>query len=106
MPYVENPGWEAKLLRNPQGRAALRAVANTYKDHVAHNVPVHTGDLQGWYEETGRVRSGKLSYGVPTMEYWTGVHIYHIIEWGSIHNPPYAPLRRTSDELGLKWSGR
>jgi hypothetical protein len=94
------------MLRNPEGRAAIRKFANEYKDAVVENVPIRTGELQDEYEASGRVRSGHLLYGTPTMQYWTGVHIYHIIEWGSIKNPPYAPLRRTADSLGLAWEGK
>ena len=94
------------MLRQPEGRAAIRKFANEYKDAVPENVPVRTGELAAEYEATGRVRSGRLLYGTPTGEYWTGVHIYHIIEYGSIKNPPYAPLRKTADELHLPWEGR
>lgn len=26
----------------------------------------------------------------------------HIVEWGSVNNPAYAPLRRAAEQLGLK----
>jgi hypothetical protein len=103
--YDENPGWEKKVLRSPEGRATIRGVANLYKDAVIPMVPVKDGELQAQYEKTGRVRSGKLFYGAPSMLYVTGVHIYHIIEWGSVNNPPYGPLRRAAAVLGLDWKG-
>jgi len=104
--YVSNPRWEVETLRSTEGRAVLRGIANDYKDELPTQVPIKTGELATWYEETGRVRSGKLSAGLPTMQYSTGVNIYHIIEWGSVKNPPYAPLRRTAVALNLKWIGR
>jgi hypothetical protein len=104
--YVERRGWETRVLRSPEGRRAIRGFANSYKDAVVENVPVRDGDLQQWYEETGRVRSGKLSLGTPTMEYSTGVSIWHIIEYGSRNNPPYRTLTRAAERLGLIWKGR
>jgi len=104
--YIANPRWEVETLRSPEGRSILRGIANDYKDVVPTNVPVKDGDLAAWYEETGRVKSGKLSAGLPTMQYVTGVSIYHIIEWGSVKNIPYSPLRRTATELNLTWEGR
>ncbi len=103
--YDENRGWEKKVLRSPEGRATIRGVANLYKDAVLPNVPVHDGELQARYESTGRVTSGKLFYGAPSMKYTTGVHIWHIIEYGSVNNPPYGPFRRTAAVLGLHWNG-
>jgi hypothetical protein len=104
--YVERRGWETRVLRSPEGRRAIRGYANQYKDAVVENVPVRDGDLQDQYSASGRVRSGKLVGGVPSMEYWTGVHIWHIIEYGSIKNPPYRTLTNAALDLGLKWEGR
>ena len=110
--YVEKRGWQTRVLRNPEGRAAIRAFANDYKAAVPGNVPIHTGELQAQYEKTGRVRSGPLDLGTPTMRYSVapknedGIPLAGIIEYGSVKSPPYAPLRRTADELGLHWEGK
>lgn len=104
--YVPVRGWETRVLRSPPGRAAIRGLANTMKDEIAQNVPIRDGDLQAWYESTARVRSGKLYLGTPSMEYSTGVSIWHIIEYGSVKNPPYAPMRRGALAAGLAWAGR
>lgn len=103
--YVERRGWETRVLRSPEGRRAIRGFANQYKDSVVENVPVRSGFLQDWYESTGRVRSGKLVGGAPSMTYSTGVNIWHIIEYGSVKNPPYRVLTRAAEQLGLKWEG-
>lgn len=104
--YVERVGWERSVLRSPEGRAAIRKFGNEYKEAVVANVPIRTGWLQEQYESTGRVTSGKLDLGTPTAKYSTGVHIWHIIEYGSIKNPPYAVLRRAAGELGLAFEGK
>jgi hypothetical protein len=104
--YVEARGWETRVLRSPEGRVAIRGLANKMKDEIAQNVPVKDGDLQAWYERTARVRSGKLYLGTPSMEYSTGVNIWHIIEYGSVKNPPYAPMRRGAEAAGLAWAGQ
>jgi hypothetical protein len=104
--YVERRGWETRVFRSPEGRRAIRALANNYKDEVVVSVPVKDGDLQDQYSASGRVRSGHLSFGTPTMEYWTGVYIWHIIEYGSVNNPPYAVLRRAAESAGLHFEGK
>lgn len=32
-------------------------------------------------------------------------HAGHLVEWGSIHNPPHAPLRRGVKAAGFKFQG-
>lgn len=110
--YRENRGWERATLRSPEGRSALRGIANEYKAAVIGNVPVKTGFLQDQYIATARVRSGKLSAGLPTMRLSVAprnednIPLWSIIEYGSVKNMPYAPLRRGADEVGLQFDGK
>ena len=110
--YVANPVWERQTLRSPEGRAALRGITNEFKVAVIENVPVKTGFLQDQYIATTRVRSGRLNAGLPTMRLSVAprnednIPLWGIIEYGSIKNLPYAPLRRGADEVGLKFNGK
>lgn len=91
--------YERQLLRSPELLAAMHKAA----DHVAREARLaaprrdslpagrerHYGDMidgQAWIGPTGVV-------GTVNARHYTSV----IIEFGSVNNPPYAPLRRGLD---------
>ncbi len=98
MTIVVNPVWVAEALAEQQARDALRAPAEEIRDAVNAAVPVVTGSLQAWYEQTdivdGDGRQVRIEMGVP---------IGAIIEYGSVNNPPYAPMRTGIEAAGARY---
>ncbi len=103
--YVENPGWTIRVLKTPQARALIKGVATATLASITANTPIRTGEYQIYWEDTTKVRSLR-SAGGAAAQITTSDAIWHIIEYGSVNNPPYAPIRRGVIEMGLHWEGR
>jgi len=50
-----------------------------------------------------RTRYFKRSIGVTGTTVYSTDPFAHLVEWGSAHNPPYAPFRRSALSLGLRF---
>ncbi len=102
--YKENPGWVGQLFRTAKPKAALYVFAQEYQGAVTASQPVRTGLTQNIFEETSKLYR-RTSHGFPQVRVTTGDSLYHIIEWGSVNNPPYAPFRRGAERAHLEWHG-
>lgn len=84
----------AKLRRTPEHKAMLRAHAERVKDHAERESPI--GESEDYIhsfvitETPTAVRVGNRDFAA------------HLIEWGSVNNPPWAPLRRGVRAAGLR----
>jgi hypothetical protein len=87
--FIENPLWVAEVLSEPQAQAVRDHFAGQAKDQIISVDP--EGD------------EGQWSTDGPNIV--TDSSIWHIIEYGSVNNPPYAPIRRGVEAAGLKWVG-
>ena len=103
--YVENPGWQIRVLKDPLARAAIRYAAASTLKSITANTPVVTGEYQAYWEESAKVRSSQSADFTSSAKIVTGDAIWHIIEFGSVNNPPYAPIRRGVIAAGLRWNG-
>lgn len=103
--YVENPGWQIKVLKDPLARAAIRYAASSTLKSITQNTPIVTGEYQGYWEETTKIRGSQSADFTASAKIVTGDAIWHIIEYGSVNNPPYAPMRRGVIANGLTWEG-
>ncbi len=105
--YIENPAWVGQLMRTEKPKLVLYAFAEAYVKTASRNVPVHTGATQEDFDSNKILK--KSSHGFPLMEVnFRGndyPHIWHIIEYGSVNNPAYAPLRKGAEGVGLSWQG-
>ena len=85
-----NPNFERELLAQPGFQAGLRAITTAATASVREAAP----------RKTGQYRKQVTARG-------TRVHVdpsfWHLIEFGSINNPPYAPLRRGLAQAGLRF---
>lgn len=92
-------------MRTPAPKAAVYAFAELFAQSASSSVPVRTGNLQEDFDSYKLLR--KTSQGFPAVKFTARgefyPHIWHIIEYGSIKNPPYAPLRRGAERASLKW---
>ena len=96
--YVARPGWSGKVMRSPKGRAVVYAAAGALRDSVESFIPVRTGETVDEEDLTVRRRT---SHGLPAARIITHSSIWHIIEYGSVNNPPYRPFARGADALGF-----
>jgi hypothetical protein len=97
--FVPNPVGIAELGRTPQMGEAVGAIAEQVAESVRTIGPVDADDDVHYVDEitvevglvgpfmVGRVNANKITSG------W--------IEFGSIHNPPFAPLRHACEMNGL-----
>ncbi len=103
--YVENKGWQIRVLKTPEARAEIRGVADLVLASITANVPIRTGEYQAYWERTTKTRRSQAADFTAAAKIETSDAIWHIIEYGSVNNPPYAPIRRGVIEAGLKFDG-
>lgn len=97
--FVPRPGWTRELVRQPKAVSATHETAQRLSDEIRANVPVVTGQL---LEDYGPMEPELvLKEGMPTWQVPLGTSLWHLIEFGSIHNEAYAPVRKAADAAGL-----
>ena len=89
MRYRPNPAFHSELEATPEFQAGERRIAVEVAKIVRAGAPRHSGA----YKRSIRAR-GRLV--VTTDAFW------HVIEFGSVNNPPYAPFRRGVRAAGLR----
>lgn len=94
--YTPNPGFEASLLADPLTKAALKAFADTALAGAQAAAPVLTGRYRASLAVDD---SGPTPALISTSSFWG------LIEYGSVHNPPFAPLRRGVSSAGITMTG-
>ena len=97
--FVPNRLFEQQIKRDPRYRAGLRLIAET---QVKPAVTVAARQAQApWMPRPGHelieVEQDGLELAVVNTDY-----AGHLQEWGSINNPPHAPLRRGVRAAGLR----
>lgn len=92
--FVPNPLRVAQVERQGIARARTKEKAEEVKREAEGIAPDHTG----YYKERFVLTSAGLwGYRVGNRDFAA-----HLVEWGSIHNEPYAPLRRGVAAAGLR----
>lgn len=89
--FVPNPRFDAELKRDPGIRAELRRRANR-AIAIAAGDTISPKFAPGFYVEDNG----------DTVTAGTTNPFFHLDEWGSIHNPPRAPLRRAVRAAGTR----
>jgi hypothetical protein len=93
MTFIPNPAFDAEFQREALTRLGMVRVAEELKLVVETIAPVGpTGD----YKNSIEAGEDAISAFVTTKDF-----AGHIVEWGSVNNPPYAPIRRAVIEAGL-----
>jgi hypothetical protein len=96
--FLRNAAFEASMQRDPRYRAYLRARVE------AQVVPV----VRGMAEQVGAPWMPRGGRAIVTESDLDGVRVVntdygaHLAEWGSVNNPPHAPLRRGVRAAGLR----
>jgi hypothetical protein len=96
-----NAGYEKALLRSPELLAAVGQATDTIAAEAKRSAPRdpslakgrrrHYADMidgQAWIDTEGVV-------GTVNARHFTSL----LVEFGSVHNPPHAPLRRALDSM-------
>jgi hypothetical protein len=91
--FAPNPLRVAEVEKQGLARALAKEKAQDVKKQAEDIAPVHTG----FYEEHFILRSLARGYRVGNTDPFA-----HLVEWGSVNNEPYAPLRRGVAASGLK----
>jgi hypothetical protein len=87
--YERNHGFELELERDPRMVAHIRSSTTTVAVAVRAAAPRKTGR----YRKSVKPRDNRV---VAEDPFW------HLVEYGSVNNPPYAPLRRGTRAAGLR----
>ena len=86
------------LLADPKAAALVSGGAASVAKTAAEIVPKNTGDASRSYHYR---RARRTATGLVATAY-TSDPFGHLVEWGSVHNPAYAPLRRAAERLGFR----
>ena len=86
---MRNPNLERALKAQPEYAEAMAGVARAVVPTVKSAAPHVTGA----YERSIRAVGNRVETTDP---------FGHIVEWGSVNSPPYAPLRRGIHAAGLR----
>lgn len=86
---MRNPNLERDLKAAPEYLAAMAQVATQAVQHVKNAAPDETGA----FKRSLRASENRVETTDP---------FGHIIEFGSVNNPPYAPLRTGVRAAGLR----
>lgn len=89
-----NPAKIAVFVRTPGPDKAIDDTAKKLQRAAEENTPDHTGYARRRYRVVKRPGGRRL---INTD--W----FFHLIEWGSVNNPVYAPMRKAARALGLKF---
>lgn len=88
--FVPNPHAAEDLQQTEEYKAAMAAIAIKVAAEVEDAAPHVTGYYEGHIAADGATV-------VASDPFW------HLVEFGSINNPPYAPLRRGVVAAGLRF---
>lgn len=87
--FRRNPLFERQMRADPGYESGLAKIAGRGADKIRAAAP--TGGT-GYYRRSVRSQGTSIVISDP---FW------HLIEWGSANNPPYAPIRRGIRAAGL-----
>lgn len=93
-PFIPNPEMIEELMAEEGFRHQLgRVQGEAIKERASQLSPRGTGRTARSFvvvDEDGEIRVGNTD------------PFFHLTEWGSVNNPPYAPLRRGVTAAGLR----
>lgn len=93
-PFRPRKTFERELRGQPEFKTRMRATTTLLAIVIKAAAPRGTGAKAGGFKRRVRPRGYRVVLG---DEFW------HLVEYGSANNPPYAPVRRGTRELGLRF---
>jgi len=101
--FVYNARFTEQIVRTAQAVAVLERNSQPVIQQIENSIPVVTGSYKRSFDF-------KLSHAVDVAKFVVRIIIgeprWHIIENGSVHNPPYRPLMRGCVRAGLRYERR
>lgn len=94
MQFRANPNAERELRAQPAFKAHMRTTTTAVAVEIKTAAPRGSGPKAGGYKRRVRPRGTRVIVGDP---FW------HLVEYGSRNNPPYAPVRRGVRAAGLRF---
>lgn len=85
-----NPNLEAELAASPEYQAGMQQITRIVAATVQDQAPNVTGYYEGHIAAEG-------------TQIVASDFAWHLVEFGSVNNPPYAPLRRGVIAAGLRF---
>lgn len=101
MKFTLNPAGVDNLVESAGVLRALNDGARDVKAAVERHAPVETGD----FEDSIRVHPPTITATGVEQTVDSDDFAAHLIEFGSVNNPPYAPFRKAASSLGLRLRG-
>lgn len=98
MSFKVNPRLAKELAREPWAREVLQENTDAVLEAAKRESPLGDSDFTG-YQDRFKTRVGQLSATVGNDDIFA-----HGIEFGSVNNPAYAPLRRGVQAAGLRFA--
>lgn len=88
-----------EILVSDEALQLVDAAAKAGAEQARANMPVTTGS-----ERDAVVQGGtREEDGVATSYFGSRSPTWHMVEYGSAKNPPYAPFRRAAEQIGLEF---
>ena len=100
MTYVANPAFIEELMAEPQASAALEVYGKQLSDEIKAAIPVRSGIAREHYGAMTPQIGRRGSF--PDVELPILSSIWHLIEFGSVNNIAYAPIRRGAEAAHLQ----
>lgn len=94
MAFVPNPAFIAEIERDPQVVAHVLKVASEGATLTREAAPEHTGHYRRSID-VERTATGARVFSTDIAA--------NLIEFGSVNNPPYAPLRKGAELSGARY---
>lgn len=97
--FLPNPDLDAELLEDPEVRANLAAAVEPARQ-MAESFAEQA--RAPWMPRTGASSTVVVEQGEGGVWLVNTDHAGHLMEFGSVRNPPHAPLRRGAQAVGLR----
>lgn len=88
--YIPNPDAARELVESREAKAAVHDIAAEAADLARDRTPVASG-------------AHRAAIYAADDEYGSTSSTWHLIEYGSIHNPAYRPLSSAAETVGLRF---
>lgn len=99
MSFIPNPDAADELCSSDEAMAYVDALAKEAANLTREFMPVNDGSNRDAVVQGGTTVEGDSA----TSYYGSKSPVWHLVEFGSVNNPPYRPFRRAAEALGLRW---
>lgn len=98
--YIPNPKAADELLGGDGAVEYVSGIADALAERARGYTPVLTGESREAVVSGG----GGVVDGTAVAYAGSESPIWHILEFGTVDTPIFAPFRRAAESLGLKWT--